>query len=155
MEFAISWLQMVRLSRNVKQTYRLNSKPQMGPSGLTLAMTLTLNFQGQIRNLLYRSEKWSDCLETKNKLIDWTPGLKCDHDLQGFLFTQIIGHSPIKILKVLNIFKLQDNMYVCFCEFYMPLVQLRSKCPVAKLGRQHGPWKVRCKDLTHSDRGDF
>ena len=35
---------MVRLPRNKKQTYRLNSKAQMWPSGLTLAMTLTLNF---------------------------------------------------------------------------------------------------------------
>ena len=51
----------------------------MWPSGLTLAMTLTLNFQGQIQNLLYLSQKWSDCHETKSKHIDWTLGLKCDH----------------------------------------------------------------------------
>ena len=37
----------------------------MWPSGLTLAMTLTLNFQGQIWNFLYLSQKWSDCHETK------------------------------------------------------------------------------------------
>ena len=48
MEFAISQPKLVRLPRNEKQTYRLNSRPQMWPSGLTLAMTLTLNFQGQI-----------------------------------------------------------------------------------------------------------
>ena len=48
MEFAISPPKMVRLPRNKKQTYRLNSRAQMWPSGLTLAMTLTLNFQGQI-----------------------------------------------------------------------------------------------------------
>ena len=70
---------MVRLPRNEKQTYRLNSRAQMWPSGLTLAMTLTLNFQGQIWNLLYLSQKWSDCHETKSKHIDWTLGLKCDH----------------------------------------------------------------------------
>ena len=70
---------MVRLPRNEKQTYRLNSRAQMWPSGLTLAMTLTLNFQGQIQNLLYLSQKWSDCHETKSKHIDWTLGLKCDH----------------------------------------------------------------------------
>ena len=40
---------------------------------------LTLNFQGQIWNLLYLSPKWSDCHETKSKHIDWTLGLKCDH----------------------------------------------------------------------------
>ena len=70
---------MVRLPRNEKQTYRLNSRAQMWPSGLTLAMTLSLNFQGQIQNLLYLSQKWSDCHETKSKHIDWTLGLKCDY----------------------------------------------------------------------------
>ena len=79
MEFAISQPKMVLLPRNEKQTYRLNSRAQMWPSGLTLAMTLTLNFQGQIWNLLYLSQKWSDCHETKSKHIDWTLGLKCDH----------------------------------------------------------------------------
>ena len=77
-EFVISQPKMVRLARNEKQTYQLNSRPQMWPSGLTLAITLTLNFQGQIWNLLYLSQKWSDCHETKRKHIDWTPGLKCD-----------------------------------------------------------------------------
>ena len=81
MEFAISQPKMVRLPRNKKQTYRLNSGPQMWPSSLTLAMTLTLNFQGQTWNLLYLREKWSDCHETKNKHIDWTQGLKCDHQV--------------------------------------------------------------------------
>ena len=77
-EFAISQPKMVRLPRNEKETYRLNSRPQMWPSGLTLAMTLTLNFQGQIWNFLYLIQKWSDCHETKSKNIDWTPDLKCD-----------------------------------------------------------------------------
>ena len=63
----------------IKQTYRLNSKPQMWPLDLTLAMTLTLNFQGQIWNLLYLVQKWSDYHETKSKHIDWTLCLKCDH----------------------------------------------------------------------------
>ena len=36
---------------------------------------------------------------------------------QGFLFTQISGHSPIEILKVLNISKLQDNFCIYWCEF--------------------------------------
>ena len=79
MEFAISQSKMVRLPWNEKQAYRLNSRAQMWPSGLTLAMTLTLNFQGQIQNLLYLSQKWSDCHETKSKHIDWTLGLKCGH----------------------------------------------------------------------------
>ena len=70
---------MVRLPRNEKQTHRLNSRPQMWPSGLTLTMTLTLTFQGQIWNLLYLSQKWCDCHKTKSKHIDWCQGLKCDH----------------------------------------------------------------------------
>ena len=70
---------MVRLPRNEKQTHRLNSRLQMWPSGLTLAMTLTLNCQGQISNWLYLSQKWSDCHETNSKHIDWTLGFKCDH----------------------------------------------------------------------------
>ena len=72
MEFAISQPVMFRLPLNKKQTYWLNSRPQMWPWGLTLAMTLTLNLQGQIWNLLYLSQKWSDCHETKSKHIDWT-----------------------------------------------------------------------------------
>ena len=39
-------------------------------------MTLTFSCQGQIWNLLYLSQKWSDCHETKSKHIDWTLGLK-------------------------------------------------------------------------------
>ena len=58
---------MVRLARNKKQTYQINFRPQMGPYGLTLAMTLTLYFQ--IWNLLYLSYK-SDCHETKRKNIE-------------------------------------------------------------------------------------
>ena len=46
-----------------------------------LVMTLTLNFQGQTGNLLYLSQKWSDCHETKSKHIHWTQGLKCDRGL--------------------------------------------------------------------------
>ena len=57
MKFAMSQPIMVQLPRNTKQTYQLNSSPYMWPSDLTLAMTLTLNFPGQIWNLLYLSKK--------------------------------------------------------------------------------------------------
>ena len=72
---------MVRLPRNEKQTHRLNSRPKMWPSDLTLTLTMTLNLQGQMWNLLYLCQKWSDCHETKSKHIDWTLGLKCDHQI--------------------------------------------------------------------------
>ena len=58
-EFAISRPKMVRLSWNEKQTYWLNFRPQMWLYSLTLAMSLTLNFQGKVRNLLYLNRKWS------------------------------------------------------------------------------------------------
>ena len=35
---------MVRLPRNKKQTYRMNSRPQMWPMGLTLAVTVIFEF---------------------------------------------------------------------------------------------------------------
>ena len=64
------------------------------------------------------------------------PLSKHNHN-QGLLFTQISGHSPIKILKVLNILKLQDNFSVHWYEFFTPLVHLRPKCPVTKFGQQN------------------
>ena len=60
---------MVRLPRNEKQTYWLISRVQLWPSVLTLTMTLTLNFQGQIWNFLYLSQKWSDCHKTKSNIL--------------------------------------------------------------------------------------
>ena len=54
----------------------------MWPSGLTLAMNLTLNFRGKkIWNFLYLCQKWPDCHETKSKHINWTLGRKCDHQI--------------------------------------------------------------------------
>ena len=59
----------------------------MQPLGLTLTLTMTLNFQGQSWNLLYLSQKWSDCHETKSKhLIELrasnvTMGFDLGHDL--------------------------------------------------------------------------
>ena len=70
---------MVRLPLNKKQTHRLNSRLQMWQSGLTLAMILTLNFQGQISNWLYLNKKWCDCHKMKSKHIDWSQDHKCDH----------------------------------------------------------------------------
>ena len=69
-KLAISLPEIVGLPRNEKHTHQLNFRPQMWPSDLTLTMTLTLNFQGQIWNLLYLNQKWSDCHEIKSKHID-------------------------------------------------------------------------------------
>ena len=72
---------MVQLPWNKKQTYQLKSRPKMSPSDLTLVMTLTLNFQGQIWNLPLPRQKWYDCQETKIKHIDGKLCLKCDHQI--------------------------------------------------------------------------
>ena len=85
--------QMVRLPRNEKQTYWLNSRAQMWPSDLTLTMTLTLN----LWNLLKLSQKWFDCHETKRTHIDWTISPECTrqiwlgHDLENLIFKVIYG----------------------------------------------------------------
>ena len=42
----------------------------MWPSDLTLAVTLTLNFQGEIWIIIYLNQNWSDCHETISKHID-------------------------------------------------------------------------------------
>ena len=43
--------------------------------------------RGRYINLLYISQKWSDCHETKSKHIDWTLGFKYDHHFD-------LGHDP-------------------------------------------------------------
>ena len=75
--------------------------------------------------------------------IDSGNGMLYNGTNQGFLLTQISGHSPIKILEVLNISKLQDNFCIYWCEFHMPLIHMRSKFPVTKFGQQ-----TPCKAIT-------
>ena len=72
---------MVRLPRNEKQTSRLNSRAQMWPSGLTLAMTLTLNFQGQIWNCYISAKNGPIATERKTNISIELQGLKCDHQV--------------------------------------------------------------------------
>ena len=79
MEFAISQPKMVWSPRNEKQIYRLNSRRQMRPSGLTSAMTLTSNFPGTNMEFAISQPKCYYCHATKSKHIDWTQGFKCDH----------------------------------------------------------------------------
>ena len=49
-------------------------------------VTLTLNFQRQIWNLLYLSPKWSDCHEMKSKHVDRSQGLNYDHRIWLWLW---------------------------------------------------------------------
>ena len=82
----ISQPKIVWSTRNKTQIHRLIPEPQMSPWNLTLAMTLTLNFQGQIWNSLYLGLKWSDQYETKSKHLDWSLSLKCDHGIRHWLW---------------------------------------------------------------------
>ena len=155
MEFPISQPKVARLPRNKKETYRLNSRAQMCPSGLTLAMTLTLNFQGQIWNFLYLSQKGSDCHETKSKHIDWNPGLKCD---------QWVSTWPLNFEGLMGPWALTTHMTLTM-DFHGQILKylyLRMGGPI-DIAQRRWQWvnhdhlvnKVRCMDLPDSDWGDF
>ena len=96
---------MVRLPRNEKQTHRLNSRLQMGPSDLTLALTLTLNSQGQIWNWLYLCQNGPIATKRKANISFWTLGLKLDngfdlgHDVDIWIFKVIcdLDHLVTKV----------------------------------------------------------
>ena len=94
-ELTISLPKMVRLPQNEKQTHQLNSRPQMWPSDLTLALTLTLNFQGQIWNCYISTKSGLIAMKQKADLSIWTRGLKCDngfdlgHDIDTLIFNII------------------------------------------------------------------
>ena len=131
----------------------------MWPSGLTLALTLTLNFQGQTWNWLYLSQKWSDCHETKCKHIDRTLGLKCDHQVwpwpwpwpRIFKVKHGIGYisaknGPIAMKRKANISTLIDI-------WPWPWI-FKVKYEICYVSAKSGP-KVRCSDLPDSDWGDF
>ena len=163
MEFAISQPKMVRLPRNEKQTYRLNFSPQMWPSGLTLAMTLTLNFQGQLWNLLYLNQKRSDYHKRKaNILIElqasnvtngfdlgsdldlWIFKVKCDLDLWPYA----VRWPRIFMVKFWN---------SCISEWEGRLTLNKGVGSRSFMTMIMTIWftKVRYKDLLHSNRGDF
>ena len=140
----------------------------MWPSGLTLDMTLTLNFQGQIWNWLYICQKWSDCHKTKSKHIDWTLGLKCDHQIWPWLWPWpwifkvkyeflYIGTKtgPIATERKANILiwtlGLKYDQWVW--PWPWPWINIWILKVICDLG--HLVTKVRCKDLPDNDWGDF
>ena len=118
--------------------------PQMRSSGLTLAMTLTLNFQGQIWNLLYLGQRWSDCHKTKaNILIE----LYASNGTIGFDFGNYIDLAFSRSNMEFDISQLK---IVWLPQSEKQTYQLNSRPQMWPW-----PWKVRCKDLTDSDPGDF
>ena len=135
---------MVRLPRNKKQTYRLNSTPQMWPSDLTLAVT---PYQGQIGNLLYLGQKWSDYHETKSKHIDWTLCLKCDHRIWPWLWI-------FKVKFGIPFISTKDGLIASKWKVRTD-IEWTEGLNSHQVWPWLWPWKVRCKDLPDSDRGDF
>ena len=71
---------MVPLPQNKKQTYRLNSVPQMWPIKLDLGHDLDYEFKGQIWNLPYLTQRWFDCNKMKSTHVEWTKG-RNDHQV--------------------------------------------------------------------------
>ena len=154
----------VWLPWNKKQTYRLISRPQMWPSSLSLAMTLTSNFQGQIWNWLYLCQKLSDCHETKH--INWTLGIKCDHQIWPWLWP---WPWIFKINYEICYLSTESGPVAMKRKANMLIWTLGLKCDNGfNLGHDFDIWifkvicdldhlatKVRCKDLPDSDRGDF
>ena len=113
-------------------------------------MTLTLTFQGQIWNSLYLGQKWSDCHERKSRHFDWTLCLKCDHCIWLWPWPW------------LWIFKVKFG--ICFISAKDGLIATKWKASIQnelnasianKIWPWPWPWKVRCKDLSDSNRGDF
>ena len=140
----------------------------MWPSVLTLAMTLTLNFQGQIWTSLYLSQKWSDCHETKSKHIDWTLGLKCDHPIWPWLWpwpwifkvkyeflyiSTKTGPIATKRKTKILIWTLGLKYDQWVWPWPWPWINIWILKVICDLG--HLVTKVRCKDLPDNDWGDF
>ena len=103
-----------------------------------------MELQGQIWNLLYLRQKWFDCHETKSKHIDWMHDLKWNHWVWPWpwpwpwIFKVKYGICYISAKNGLIATKRKANISIELQASYWPW-----------------PWKVRCKDLTNSDRGDF
>ena len=133
-------------------------------------MTLTLNFQGEIWNLLYLSQKWSDFHETKSKHIDRTLSLTCDHRVWNwpwpwpriFKVKHGIGYISAKKWsrfprneKQTYRLGLKCNHWVWPWTWPWPWSWVFGvKYGIRYISTKSGP-KVGCKDLPNSDRGDF
>ena len=155
---------MVGLPRNEKQTHRLNSRLQMGPSGLTLAMTL--NSRSNIELNIFLRKKWCDCHEMKSKHIDSSQDLKCDHQVLPWPWPwpwilkvkHGIGYISAKNSPNATKRKANISIWTLGLKFDngfdlghdLDIWIFKVICDL-----DHLVTKVRCKDLPDSDRGDF
>ena len=79
----------------------------MWPSALTLVMTLTLSFQGQIWDLPYLSQKWSNCHEIKkaNMSIELKTSMAVEFDLDHDL-----ERWGLRIYRIVTVVTSNGNM---------------------------------------------
>ena len=156
MEFAISQPKKIRLPRNEKQIHWLHSMPQMWPSGLPLAMTLTLNFQGQIWNFVI-SQPIIVRLPLKEKQIYrlnfrpqmWPSGLT-------LAMTLIFEFSRSNVtLTFYHMHGLDHGKLYLRMGGLIDIEQRGWEKVIHDLDCDHLVTKHRCKDLQDSDRGEF
>ena len=143
-----------------KANISIDLKTSMWPSGLTFAMTLTLNFQVQIWNWLYLCQKWSDCHGTKSEHFDWTLGLKCNHQIWPWPWPWIfkvkyqICYISTKSGPIAMRWKANISIWTLGLKFDngfdldrdLDIWIFKVKCDL-----DHLVTKVRCKDLPDSD----
>ena len=131
-----------------------------------LGHDLDLEFSRSNMKLAISLPKWSDCHEMKSEHIDWTLGLKCDHQIWPWPWPW------------LWIFKVKYE--ICYISTKSGPIAMRRKANISIwtlglkcdngfdfghdldisifkviCGLDHLVTKVRCKDLPDSDRGDF
>ena len=137
MDFATSHPKRVGLSRNGKQTHRLNPKSK----------DFFLNFQGQIWNLIYFRQKWSDRRERKSIYIELTRRLKFEH---------LIGP---RLWPWPWFFKVKYE--ICYISGRSATKRKANIDWTRGLKYEHWVWpwpwpcNATCKDLLGSDRVDF
>ena len=155
-----------RLPQNEKQTYRLMSRHQMWPSSLTLAMTLTLNFPGQLWNLLYLSQKMVRLPRNEKQAYRLKPGTQMwPSDLTLAITLTLSFQSQIWNLQYLN-----EKWSDCYETKNKISIELQASNVTngfdldndldiwifkVKCDLDHLVTKVRRKDLPDRDRGDF
>ena len=175
-----------RWPRNKNQTHRMNTIPQIWPSGFTLAMALTFNFKGQLSNKLNLMKKRSNCHETKNKCNGWTLDFKITHPLWPWSWTWswifkvkgwnccisgMAGPINLKRKESESIVSWAHNVTLNFdrthglghgfarSNFEIAVSQeWEGRLTLNKSGVSRSLMtvtKVRCKDLSENERGDF
>ena len=162
MEFAISQPKMVRLPRNEKQTYRLNSRAQMWPSGWPWPWPWPWIFKVKC-GISYISAK-NGPITTKRKA-NISIDLQASNVTNGF---DLDHNLDLLILKVNRDLDLLPHTWpwpwIFMVKFWSSCISewegrltLRKGGGRSSLnhGRDHLVTKVRCMDLPDSDRGDF